>query len=192
MRTSLSLVLLVTLACGGDDTPLHLDTAAAGPAAAPAARDQPSSAWTVDAGGAGPVRVGMPAAELRTALGGTLTNADSAGECGYATSSRAPAGMRFMRSGARIVRIDVDSGSISTAVGIRVGDSEADVHARYGERVVESPHKYTNGRYLTVSPPADAAGADTATRIVFETDGAKVTRYRAGLRPYVEWVEGCG
>jgi hypothetical protein len=50
------------------------------------------------------------------------------------------------------------------------------------------PHKYTDGPYL-VQPPAAATGS--AYRIVFETDGRRVTRYRAGMRPQVEYVEGC-
>jgi hypothetical protein len=51
--------------------------------------------------------------------------------------------------------------------------------------VVESPHKYTDGHYLTLAP-------DGAHRLVFETDGGHVTRYRGGRMPEVEWVEGCG
>jgi hypothetical protein len=37
--------------------------------------------------------------------------------------------------------------------------------------------------------PKDAT--DRNFRIVFETDGKKVTRWRAGLLPQVEFVEGC-
>lgn len=44
------------------------------------------------------------------------------------------------------------------------------------------------GHYLTVTP---AAKADSAYRIIFETDGKKVVHYRAGIRPQVEYVEGC-
>lgn len=28
-------------------------------------------------------------------------------------------------------------------------------------------------------------------RIIFKTDGKRVVKYRAGLRPQVEYVEGC-
>ena len=53
-----------------------------------------------------------------------------------------------------------------------------------------TPHKYEQGwRYLTVTP---AAPTDGAFRLVFETDGQKVVRYRAGRMPEVEWVENCG
>ena len=43
------------------------------------------------------------------------------------------------------------------------------------------------GRYLTV-PSADG---DPTHRVIFETNGTRVTRYRAGVRPAVEYVEGC-
>jgi hypothetical protein len=36
----------------------------------------------------------------------------------------------------------------------------------------------------------DSASAGKA--IVFETDGKRVTMFRAGRMPEVEWVEGCG
>jgi hypothetical protein len=53
-----------------------------------------------------------------------------------------------------------------------------------------TPHKYVSGaHYLTLVPTTPA---DTLRRIVFETDGRRVTRYRTGLLPYVANVEGCG
>jgi hypothetical protein len=52
-----------------------------------------------------------------------------------------------------------------------------------------TPHKYTDGAYLIVMP---FAPADTLHRYVFETDGQRVTVYRAGLYPPVEYVESCG
>ncbi len=87
-----------------------------------------------------------------------------------------------------VVRIDVDSLPIATKWGDRVGDSEVMVLARHAGRVLVEPHKYTGpeGHYLIVTAPGD-----TLHRLVFETDGERVTEYRAGLRPYVEWVEGC-
>jgi hypothetical protein len=36
-----------------------------------------------------------------------------------------------------------------------------------------------------------SAAADKQFRIVFETARGRVTRYRAGLMPSVEYVEGC-
>jgi len=87
-----------------------------------------------------------------------------------------------------IVRIDVDSLPVATHWGDRVGDSEAAVLARHAGQVRVEPHKYTGpeGHYLIVT-----SQDDTLHRLVFETDGQRVTSYRAGLRPYVDWVERC-
>jgi hypothetical protein len=100
-----------------------------------------------------------------------------------------PPGLRLMIEGSEIVRIDVDSGNVTTSLGARVGDTEERIKQLYAGRVTPGPHKYSTGHYLTVTP-ADAA--DSAFRLVFETDGKTVTRYRAGKRPQVEYVEGCG
>jgi hypothetical protein len=35
------------------------------------------------------------------------------------------------------------------------------------------------------------AAQDSAHRLILETDGARVVRYRGGLLPAVAWVEGC-
>jgi hypothetical protein len=87
----------------------------------------------------------------------------------------------------RLARLDVTQPGIATEAGVVVGDSVVSVRERYGEKVWTSPHKYTyeaGGQYLTVQIPGDH-------RLVFETDGKVVTRYRVGRTPEVEWVEGC-
>lgn len=88
----------------------------------------------------------------------------------------------------RIVRADVVSGPARTAEGAAIGDTESRILALYPD-LRRGPHKYTTGSYLVVLPYAPA---DALHRYVFETDGALVTRYRAGLFPPVEYVEGCG
>lgn len=145
----------------------------------------------VTANGIGPVKVGMSVASAEAALRTSLAapvGSDSSG-CRYATWSGGPPGVRLMIERNEIVRIDVDSAAIPTSAGARVGDSEDRIEALYRGRVVGGPHKYTDGHFLTVTP-ADVA--DSAFRLIFETDGKQVTRYRVGQRPQVEYVEGCG
>ena len=89
----------------------------------------------------------------------------------------------------RVARVDVRSGTTMTSEGARVGSTEREVQDLYLGLVDVQPHKYTAGRYLIVTP-AGPSGADY--RLVFETDGERVERYRAGALPAVEWVEGCG
>lgn len=128
----------------------------------------------------------MTVAEAETALAARLRPARSLAECDYLRLPKGPSGLSFMVWRGRIVRMDVDSGIMATTAGARVGDREARVREVYSDRLIVSPHKYVDGHYLTVIPP------DTAYRIIFETDGQRVTKYRAGRLPEVEWVERCG
>jgi hypothetical protein len=97
-------------------------------------------------------------------------------------------GVLLMAVGGQIARVEVTDSTIATEAGARVGDTEARINQLYPGRVQTGPHKYTDGHYLVVRRNA---GADTVHRIVFETDGQRVTRYRSGRMPEVEWVEGC-
>jgi hypothetical protein len=179
----IALVFLVLLtACGrdaggGGSPPAAADT---GGAAAPDIR----AAWTASATAVGPVRIGMTVAQAERALGSPFEPSSDSGECVYRKSAAAPPGVLFMQVGGRIVRIDITEPRVRTANGIEVGSSERDVRAAYGSAIAISPHKYTAGRYLTVADDADH-------RVVFETGEERVTRYRAGRLPEVEWVEGC-
>jgi len=149
-----------------------------------------SPTLTVTERGIGPLRAGMTLPEASAALGGALVlpaQADTAA-CRYVLWRGAPPGVRVMAEGGRVVRVDVDSAGVRTAAGAGIGDTEERLQRLYPGRVAVAPHKYEDGHYLTVTPnPADSSFA-----IVFETTGGKVTRYRAGLRPQVEYVEGCG
>jgi hypothetical protein len=139
--------------------------------------------WTVSPSSAGPVHVGMTREAAEAALGTAFVPPAASPECGYLRSDNAPAGVLFMYVEERIVRIDVTRPGVATTLGVEVGAPEALVFEAYGAAVSRSPHKYTSGSYLTIST--------NGHRLVFETDHARVTRYRAGRLPEVEWVEGC-
>jgi len=177
-RYILQVALLGALACSrsNDQPPVQTD----GP--------PPPAALVVTEKGIGPVEVGMtvPHAEamLRTSLA-PPAGTDSAA-CRVVHWDGAPPGVSLMFEGGKVVRVDVDSSSVPTAAGLKVGDPESRVAELY-KGVQMMPHKYvTGGHYLTVVP------ADSTLRIIFETDGKQVTRYRAGQRPQVEYVERCG
>jgi hypothetical protein len=190
-----AIVLLAALgaACrNGEQRPA--DTLAGGapaPTAAPTPGDSLPAAWRVTEHGLGPLRAGMSVEEAARALGGALTAPASAAVCGYAEWHGGPPGVRIMTEGGRVARVEVAGGTVATDAGARIGDSAARVRELYAGRVAVTPHKYVAGaQYLTVTP---ASPADSAFRIVFETDSTgRVTRYRAGRRPQVEYVEGCG
>ena len=151
----------------------------------PARVTRPADSWMVADDGAGPVRLGMSRGEL-TARGGAVNSESTA--CEYVVPQGAPAGVRAMVINGSVRRIDITAAGVATTHGVSVGSAEAAVRAAYPNVVVE-PHKYTAGHYLISDLTPGTAGS---RRLVFETDGSTVTRYRIGLTPEVDWVEGCG
>ena len=148
----------------------------------------PSTSWTVTQNGIGPLRAGMTVAQANSAIGGGFAAPKGySGGCGYAILTKAPSGLAVMLQDGKIARVEVRSGGIATAAGARIGDSESRIKSLYAGRLTSTPHKYVSGgHYLTVTP------SGSANRIVFETDGSKVTEYRSGATPAVEQVERCG
>ena len=149
------------------------------------------SSITVNEDGLGQIQIGMT---LDDAVSQGLLNRNPSmnSECDYAypaVGSGLPDDVGFMVVKGKIVRVDVDTGAVTTDDGAKIGDSEDRLRTIYGDELQESPHKYNPGwHYMTVM--GDSASQGKA--IVFETDGKKVTRYRAGQLPQVQWVEGCG
>ena len=145
--------------------------------------------WRVRPAGIGPLRVGMTVREASAVLAESLVvrYADIEG-CDHIRPDTLPLGVSVMVLSDSIARIEVDTGTVATEEGARIGDSEARILELYGDRVRVEPHHYTGpeGHYLIVETPGD-----TVHRIVFETDGRHVTLYRAGRRPAVDYVEGC-
>jgi hypothetical protein len=178
-------LLLAALACGCEVPGRRGAADSAPPTAAEAAADS----WTIRLGDVGPVRFGMALADARAALEDSLTLAPPGSECGFTVPRGAPAGVRFMVEQGKVVRVEVDSSGVRTAAGAEVGMSEADVRGRYPVGLRVQPHKYDpKGRYLVMQ---GTEPADSTRRLIFETDGQRVVRYRAGITPAVEYVEGC-
>ncbi len=145
---------------------------------------------TVTAEGFGALRIGMDVTNAATALRSPVPSTvglDTA--CSLVNFTNAPIGMQLMVVRGIVARIEIDSSSIATGLGARVGDSEARIRDLYGSRVTVQPSKYVaNGHYLIVN---GTPASDSGFKLLFETDGSRVTRYRAGRMPEVEWVEGC-
>jgi len=140
--------------------------------------------------GIGSVRVGMTVAQASRAAGTRLVSmGDSGSSCFYVKPEGSPNDVAFMVTQGRISRIDVfRNGRVATVKGARVGDTEARIKSLYPGQIRVTGHKYTNGRYLTFVPKDRA---DKNFRLIFETDGDRVTQFRSGRLPEVEWVEGC-
>ena len=155
------------------------------PAPAPV-QDRQAGEWEVTPEGIGALRAGMSLDEAKIVMHGNLVVPAKLEQCDYVKLRNAPAGLLVMVEKDAISRIDVTSGTVATVEGARIGDTEEKIKSLYPGMVTVQPHKYTDGHYLVVTPK-DAG----ENRIVFETDGKKVLRFRSGLRPAVEYVEGC-
>lgn len=136
----------------------------------------------------GPVKIGMTLSQASRALGVRVTRGAGydGDDCYYATPRGDFKGIAFMLSGARIVRIDVESGQYATDRGAKIGDSEERIKRLYKGEYKVSRHKYFEaGRYIEV----EIKGGRYS--IIFETDGKRVTTYRVGRPEQVGYVERC-
>ncbi|WP_426700882.1 lectin [Rhodanobacter sp. Col0626] len=187
--------LLLMGGCGNSDPSASappMPAPSASPAIKPVAPPPPADPSTLARyDGYGDMRFGMDEAAFDKAWGGELKGApEQDSSCFYKTPKwvKLSADFAFMFEGGRFVRYDVGTAKESAPGGGKVGMSEAQVRALYGERVETQPHKYVAGaKYLRVAAPE---GSDV---LVFETDArGKVTRWHAGMPPQVDYVEGCG
>ncbi len=156
-----------------------------------AATPAPASDQLATLGGYGGMKLGSTAAEARTAWGGELKALGSQSDaCHYLVPQWAKDGrdLAFMIENDHFVRYDVGNDKEIAPGGGKVGMSVGDLQKLYRNALQASPHKYVEGaQYLAF----DTSGV-APTRLVFETDAAgKVIRWRVGLSPQVDYVEGC-
>lgn len=164
------------------------------PAPTPAADDTAAPAGPVSQAsflGYGDMKLGSTVEEARAAWGGELNGAPMEGTtCHYLWPKwiSRPADFAFMMEEGKFVRYDVGTDKETAPGGGKVGMSVEDLQKLYGGALKASPHKYTQGgQYLSMD-----AGDVAPTKLVFEADAAgKVTSWRVGLSPQVEYVEGC-
>ncbi|MGN6281830.1 lectin [Frateuria sp.] len=188
------LCALLLAACGSHEQagpPAHA-TAASAPVAK--VTDQPTatpSAGMARYDGYGDLSFGMDEQAFAAAWQGELRRLGPAGEaCFYQTPKwvKTPSDFAFMFERGRFVRYDVGTAKETAPGGGKVGMGAEQIRALYGARVSELPHKYVPGaKVLRVTAP-QGEGA-----LVFETDTqGRVTHWRAGVPPQVDYVEGCG
>lgn len=197
----LAAIVLAALACSACQprSPAARTSQHAAPAAPPAGDEPvPASSAAPQAGTVlatfsayGPVALGATQAQVVQAWGGALTGMDGQDEdaCHRLEPAGSAAGMAavaFMIENDRFVRYDVRDPAVVAPGGGRIGMPLAQLQALYPQAQV-LPHKYVRlGKVLRV----EGTGA---ARLVFETgaDG-RVSGWRVGLPPQVDYVEGCG
>ena len=153
---------------------------ATGTTPTPTATPTQASAKTLTLDGLGGLTIGkpVPAGSSFAAGEGQIGNG-----CETLSSPDWP-GVYAMRTGGVVKRISVSDGSgVTLEEGVGPGSTIADVRAAFpGFR--ETPHKYTDGKYLT--QPGDDP------RLRFETDpDGTVSIIHVGVMPELGYVEGC-
>lgn len=211
MRQLIAVALVAALAaCTAERAPAETEAVASPPAVdtpspAPATPgDPPAPEATPPAGsdgsdaqasfgGYGDVAFGTAAADMAKAWGGDLKEVGKAYNeaCYFMTPAwvKNAAEFNFMISNGMFARFGTDSAKYAAPGGGKVGMTKAQVAALY-PGLEEQVHKYTDGQYLRIKDPAGGKGV-----LLFETDAAgndaKVTEWRVGVAPEIDYVEGC-
>ena len=206
MKPLFPFVLLATLAaCTAERAPAASDAAATSASTA-AAADEPAPAAPAATtatpasdgelgmatfAGYGDLKFGIAATDMEKAWGGALKEVgkDFNADCYFMTPAwvKTPAEFNFMVSEGKFARFGTESAKYAAPGGGKVGMREAQLQALYNHALKASPHKYTDGKYLSI-----AASGVAPTKLVFETDAqGVVTEWRVGRSPEVDFVEGC-
>lgn len=132
--------------------------------------------------GYGPIQFGMKIEAAEAAVKQSVTGKYSRSGCDYVQFKQYP-NLRFMIEDGVVTRADAKKG-VKNSANIQAGMSLKQVKKMYPQAVIE-PHKYDDeGHYVILSAPGNRA-------IVLEESKGKITDIRAGLKPSVEYVEGC-
>ncbi len=145
--------------------------------------------------GLGPFRIGLTAEQIRAAVTHTLVPGpeELRGPCftlTIETETASPlAGISLTFRDGRLARLDIDTPDWATQSGARVRMPEAKFLPLYPRRLRQEAHPFDDtGRYyfLDARDPAYKGLA-----ILFESDGERITRMRAGLARYLMSSEPC-
>lgn len=136
--------------------------------------------------GLGPVQIGHSLEDARAAVGALLIAVPGGTDaCRYYTIQNGPEGVRLLGVNAEIVRVDIDSGSITTISGYGIGSTRSEIIEAFGDRIEDGP-----GLSAIQYVPVDAPDIDK--RVVWEVDEAgSVISLRAGRVPHIEPRVGC-
>ena len=182
------LSLLVVLAACQSSEQAPQPSAAASAASPPVSQSVDALAPASYAG-YGDMRFGMDEAAFRKAWSGELKGSPAPGSTCVLLTPRwvkTPPEIAFMLEQGHFVRYDVTTAKEAAPGGGKVGMSQEALRALYGDKAKELPDKY--------DPHASQwrVEGDTGSVLLFEigADG-KVNKWRVGVPPQVDYVEGC-
>lgn len=181
------LAIAAVLGCAPAATSSAPATAPPGPRPeTPPATTGRDAAPRVSAVGYGALHFGMDRAALSAVLGERLAADDG---CVVITPAAAGSPPRYalMLERGQLVRIDVLATEITSDTGLHLGSTAAELRTAHPTERREDPAKYDpHGHTFVVGPPE-------RSHLVFEVDADdRVTSWRAGLAPQVDYVERCG
>lgn len=106
------------------------------------------------------------------------------GACHVFTTSDGPTSVAFLAVEEKLGSVSIAIPGPLTAEGVGVDTTEADLKAKYpGAKV--GPNKY--------EPAVTDYEVDQAPgKLVFEVEAGSVRRFKAGVQPSIDYVEGCG
>ena len=141
----------------------------------------------------GPVVLGMTVDEAATASGLTMTgelNTEISDNCYYVTAGPTMKGVSFMVFDDLIVRIEIDEPSVvKTRSGAGIGSTKDELLSFYPDNIEETNEAVIDGEAMGFVPNDES---DATHRIFFELDDdGVVVRYRVGIKPAVDFIEGC-
>lgn len=143
--------------------------------------------------GLGPVRIGMTVEEASDAAGLAFTRSPARGvgdNCYYVNAGLTMNGVFFMVVNNQIARIEVEDPSpVSTRSGVRVGTSASEVRTTYPNNVQRANEAVAEGGEALAFVPND--DFDSEYRIYFEITDGSVARYRLGVKPAIDRINGC-
>lgn len=198
---AVALLVFALSACTSERTPGADNAATPPPLDQPAENVPPATADEAIPPASGPARFdgygeldfGMTAAEAREAWDGELSDVPPGGDetaCFHLSpgDQPTPAHLAFMFENDLFVRYSAESDTLTAPGGGKRGMDEAELQVLYNNALQAMPHKYVEGgKYLSV----EASGV-APSKLVFETNAVgKVTEWRVGVSPQVDYVEGC-
>ena len=208
----LAIVLLVLAACGGEsaeDTSTSTTSTTMATTTTTAATTttttqpttttttEPTPTLTPDADvtlrALGPVLIGMTVEEAAAAAGMTLSGTldpEVSDVCYYVTPDSTMKGVSFMVFEDVIARIEIDEPSqITTRSGAGIGTTKDQLLEVYPDNIQQTNEAVFDGEAMGFVPNDES---DAEYRIFFELDEEDVVvRYRVGIKPAVDFVEGC-
>lgn len=148
-------------------------------------RPQLNDQSPVSTAGIGPLTFGKTVSQSQTILGTRLLTESGlapSGECYFVKPEQGPAGVFMLITKSTFERVDIRSGNVKTRSGLGIGTTVDQLKSSLRDQLQQQGNTYT---FVPTS------ANDANYRVVFETDGAKVTSFRAGQVPQVNNVAGC-